>query len=80
MTKSHVSPAYNSVMVTEFEKSVERASKLPARKQQVLAALLEQEMDNDERWDQKFEETPHVLEMLVKRAKEQYEAGLCEDL
>jgi hypothetical protein len=68
-------------MVSELEQAIKRASKLPDREQRVLASILEQELDDEAGWARRFEESPQVLEMLVRRAKAQYEAGACsEDL
>jgi hypothetical protein len=64
-------------MVSELAKAFDRAAQLPDREQQVLASILEEELDDENGWQRRFDETPQVLEMLVRRAKEQYDAGLC---
>lgn len=62
-------------MISELERAIDRASKLSEREQRVLASILEQELDDEAGWARRFEESPQVLEMLVRRAKTQYEAG-----
>lgn len=62
-----------------MKKAFERASKLPEQDQRALASILDLELDDEAGWARRFEETPHVLEMLVRRARAQFEAGECTE-
>jgi hypothetical protein len=66
-------------MVSELAKVFDRVAALPDREQRVLASILQGELDDEAAWAQRFDDSPHILEALVKRAKEQYEAGLCTE-
>jgi hypothetical protein len=66
-------------MVSELAKPFDRAAQLPDREQQVLASILQEELDDEAGWQRRFDESPQVLEMLVRRAKKQYLAGQCTE-
>ncbi len=65
-------------MVIELEPVFEITSRLPAREQQVLAAIFSEGLEDEGRWSRRFDETPEILKMLVNRAKAQYAEGICE--
>ncbi len=66
-------------MVNELARVIEKAALLPDREQQVLASILEQELEDEAAWNRRFNDSPETLETLVKRAKAQYEAGVCTE-
>ena len=71
--------SYTRNVVNELVMVIEKAAKLSDREQQVLASILEQELEDEEAWNRRFESSPETLEMLVKRAKAQYESGVCTE-
>ena len=60
-------------------KLMEKAARLPDREQVVLASILERELADEAAWGRRFDSSPATLEMLVKRAKAQFEAGVCTE-
>ena len=58
----------------------DEASKLSEEEQEFLAARLEEELADEQRWQKRFAETPHVLEKLAAEAREAHAKGLTKEL
>ena len=58
--------------------AVARAEKLPDAEQDVLAAILLEEIDSEARWSQSFSRSEHVLEALAVEALAELKAGKTE--
>ena len=67
-------------MVKQLEQAMRKAETLSDRDQRTIAAIIEAELADEERWKQRFEETPSTLAEIAKRAKRQYDDGVCGDL
>ncbi|HEY3806877.1 MAG TPA: hypothetical protein VGL61_29945 [Kofleriaceae bacterium] len=62
-------------MATIFEKALEEARKLPPEEQDVLGAIILEEIADEARWAKKFAETQDVLEKLADEALVDLKAG-----
>lgn len=62
-------------MTQSLTSAVEEAAKLPAAEQDVLAAILLEEMDSERRWARSFETSEHALESLAMEALAEFKAG-----
>ena len=60
--------------------AVAKAEKLPAAEQDVLAAILVEEIDSEARWAQSFSRSEQVLEALAAEALAELKAGRAEPL
>ena len=63
-----------------FDRAVARARQLPADRQNAIAALILDEIDDEARWDAAFANSPDVLEQLAAQADEEDRKGLTEVL
>lgn len=55
--------------------AVAQAEKLPHEEQDVLAAILVEEIASEQRWSQSFARAEHVLEALATEALAEFKAG-----
>ena len=55
--------------------AIAQAEKLPPEEQDVLAAILLEEIASEQRWSQSFARSEHVLEALATEALAELEAG-----
>lgn len=55
--------------------AIARAEKLPPEEQDVLAAILVEEIASDQRWSQSFARSEHVLETLAAQALAEFKSG-----
>lgn len=67
-------------MTQMLEKAFERAKRLPEKHQDVIAALILDEIEDEARWDTAFARSYGVLEKLVAEAEEEDRKGLTEIL
>lgn len=67
-------------MNANLRNAVERISKLSDQEQAKFAALIEEELDDDQRWDEAFARSLPQLELLAEEARQEYRAGLTEPL
>jgi hypothetical protein len=61
-------------MTAQLEKAVEKSADLPADKQDRLAEIMLDALDDME-WDRKFAASPDFLETLAEEGIADYEAG-----
>lgn len=55
--------------------AVAQAENLPPEEQDVLAAILLEEIASEQRWSQSFARSEHVLEALAAEALAEFKAG-----
>jgi hypothetical protein len=60
-----------------LDRAVAEARKLPDAEQDVIAALILDEIEDDRRWEEAFARSPGKLAALAARAAEQVKAGRC---
>ena len=60
--------------------AVAQAEKLPPAEQDVLAAILIEEIESERRWSQSFARSEHMLEALAAEALAEFKAGKAEPL
>jgi hypothetical protein len=67
-------------MTHMLEKAFEAASKLPALEQNVLARVMLDEIESEQKWDSLFAESEDVLAHLAAEALRDEEQGKTKDL
>lgn len=60
-----------------LERAVAEARKLPDAEQDSLAALILEQIEDDQSWEAAFTNSPNKLAALAARAAEQVQAGKC---
>jgi hypothetical protein len=60
-----------------LDQAVAEARKLPDAEQDLIAALILQEIKDDRRWDESLARSPGRLAALAARAQEQVREGRC---
>ena len=60
-----------------LDHAVAAARKLTEAEQDVIAALILEEIEDDRRWEETLARSPDKLESLAARAEEQVRAGRC---
>ncbi|MXX10022.1 MAG: hypothetical protein F4201_09475 [Nitrospira sp. SB0677_bin_15] len=63
-------------MSEPFDKAIARARQLPADRQNAIATLILDEIEDDARWDVAFANSPDVLEQLAVQADDEDRKGL----
>ena len=63
-----------------FDRAVARARQLPADRQNAIAALILDEIEDDARWDAAFANSHDALEHLAAQADDEDRKGLTEVL
>ena len=61
-----------------LDQAVAESRKLSDAQQDVIAALILEEIEDDRRWEESLARSPGKLAALVARAKEQVQAGRCK--
>jgi aspartate/glutamate racemase len=67
-------------MTRLLEQAISRLQSLPEEDQDAIANLILEEIKEEERWDQSFAQTSHILEKLAASAMAEHRAGLTQDL
>lgn len=62
-------------MTQALSAAVASAAKLPEEEQNILAAILLEEMASEERWSTLFSDSQGLLEQLASEALQDYEDG-----
>jgi hypothetical protein len=60
-----------------LDHAVAEARKLPDAEQDAIAALILEEIEDDQRWEEALARSPEKLAALAARAEEQVRAGRC---
>ena len=67
-------------MTQALSSAVAEAAKLPPDEQDVLAAILLEEIPSEQRWSQSFTNSQDVLESLASEALAEFKAGKTKPL
>lgn len=67
-------------MTKLLEKAVTAVSKLPEKEQNAIAAMILEELADEERWAQSFAASQRQLSILAKEALEEYHSGRTKPL
>jgi hypothetical protein len=62
-------------MTKRLEEAFAKASKLPEKEQDSLAAWLMEELEDEHAWEEKFAKSHDVLARLAKKALAEHRAG-----
>ena len=62
-------------MMQALSAAVASAAKLPDEEQNVLAAILLEEMESEERWSALFSGSQNLLEQMASEAIQDFQAG-----
>jgi hypothetical protein len=60
-----------------LEKAVAVARRLPEAEQDAIAALILEEIEAEQKWEEALDHSPDTLTALAARAEEQARAGHC---
>ncbi len=67
-------------MTTTLQEAFEKAAALPPERQEALAAIVLEEIEADERWQQSFAQSQEALSRLAAEALEEDAQGRTQDL
>jgi hypothetical protein len=67
-------------MIERLEQAIARLHTLPADKQDVIATLILEELEEEQRWDESFAHSPDLLAKLAAQAMAEYRAGKTQEL
>lgn len=67
-------------MTRDLQKAVARVEQLPAEQQDAIAALIFEELEDEQRWDEAFARSADALAKLAAEAEEEDRQGLTEEL
>jgi len=63
-----------------FASAVAEATKLPPEEQDILAAILREEIASEQRWSRSFARSEDLLEALASDARKEFRAGRTKSL
>ena len=63
-----------------LDKAVEQAKRLPVDQQNAIAAIILEEIEDEQRWHAAFARSSDALEQLAAEAEQEDRAGLTEPL
>jgi hypothetical protein len=67
-------------MTKLLQQVIAQIEKLPPDKQDALATLILEELEEDQRWDDSFARSPDLLAQLATEAMAEYRAGKTQEL
>jgi hypothetical protein len=67
-------------MTEQLDQVIARLKALPTDKQDAIATLILEELEDDQRWDQSFARSPDLLAKLAAEAMTEYRAGKTQEL
>jgi hypothetical protein len=67
-------------MTERLERAIARLKTLPADKQDAIAILILEELEEEQRWDESFAHSPDLLAKLAAEAMAEYRAGKPQEL
>jgi hypothetical protein len=67
-------------MNNALREAVEKVSRLPDDDQKRIAAIILEELSDEEAWDKAFGESQPLLERMAREASEEYRTGRTEPL
>lgn len=67
-------------MTERLEQAIARLKTLPTDKQDAIATLILEELEEEQRWDESFARSPDLLAKLAAEAMTEYRAGKTQEL
>jgi hypothetical protein len=67
-------------MTKLLQQVIAQIEKLPPDKQDAIATLILEELEEDQRWDDSFARSPDLLAQLAAEAMAEYRAGKTQEL
>jgi hypothetical protein len=67
-------------MTEQLEIAIAKLKTLPSDKQDAIATLILEELEEDQRWDDSFARSPDLLAQLAAEAMAEYRAGKTQEL
>ena len=67
-------------MTSLLQEAIQKATTLPEEQQNVLAAILLEEMESERRWQESFARSTDALDKLAEEALEEHRLGKTRDL
>jgi hypothetical protein len=67
-------------MTELLERAIAQLKTLPTDKQDAIATLILEELEDDQRWDESFARSPDLLANLAAEAMAEYRAGKTQEL
>jgi parvulin-like peptidyl-prolyl isomerase len=67
-------------MTELLERAIAQLKTLPTDKQDAIATLILEELEDDQRWDESFASCPDLLANLAAEAMAEYRAGKTQEL
>lgn len=67
-------------MTERLEQAIARLKTLPTDKQDAIATLILEELEEEQRWDDSFARSPDLLAKLAAEAMTEYRAGKTQEL
>jgi hypothetical protein len=67
-------------MTELLEQAIARLKTLPTDKQDAIATLILEELEEEQRWDESFARSPNLLAKLAAEAMAEYRAGKTQEL
>ena len=67
-------------MTELLEQAIARLKTLPTDKQDAIATLILEEIEDERRWDESFARSPNLLAKLAAEAMVEYRAGKTQEL
>ena len=67
-------------MTEQLDQVIARLKALPTDKQDAIATLILEELEDDQRWDESFARSPDLLAKLAAEAMTEYRAGKTQEL
>jgi hypothetical protein len=67
-------------MTERLEQAIAQLKTLPADKQDAIATLIIEELEEEQRWDESFARSPDLLANLAAEAMAEYRAGKTQEL
>lgn len=67
-------------MTELFERAIAVVQSLPESEQDVIAAIILAEVEDEQRWDEAFSRSPDALAKLAASAMAEYQAGKTQEL
>jgi hypothetical protein len=67
-------------MTEQLELAIAKLKTLPSDKQDAIATLILEELEEDQRWDDSFARSPDLLAQLATEAMAEYRTGKTQEL
>ncbi|MCY6493097.1 hypothetical protein [Leptolyngbya sp. GGD] len=67
-------------MTERLEQAIARLKTLPTDKQDAIATLILEELEEEQRWDNSFARSPDLLAKLADEAMTEYRSGKTQEL